>query len=140
MSEKSEQEMFSYTGACRFCGQMRTIQSAHVWPPQVIDDYVTKECSCDEATRYARRMEAKENAEKAVENLFGEKSKLKVRYGISLDEGLKEFMLEVVGMISEGKLLRCSIDEGRVKIRISAQGDGGIKLKWTYSASEEEKA
>lgn len=139
MSEGSR-ELFDYTGACRFCGQMKTIRSAHAWPAHVIDEQVTKECTCDEAVKYARRMEAKKNAEKAVENLFGENSKLKVRYGISLDEGLKEFILEVVGMISGGKLLRCSIDEGHVKITIALQGDGRIKLKWTYSTSEEKKA
>ena len=139
MSE-AKQEMFSYTGACRFCGQMKTIQSAHVWPAEVIDEHVTRQCECDEAQKYNRRMEAKEGAEKAVEKLFGDTSRLQIRYGIQLNEDLKEFMLEVVGLISDGKLYSCSIDEGSVKIRIWITADDRIKLKWTYSTSEEEKA
>ena len=133
-------ELFTYTGACRFCGQMKTIQSSHVWPEHVIDEHITRECECEEARKYNRRMEAKENAEKAVEKLFGDTSRLQTRYGIQLDEGLKEFMLEVVSLISEGRLYSCVIDEGRVKIRIAITGEGMIRLKWTYSTSEEEKA
>lgn len=140
MSEKTDQELFSYTGACRFCGQMKTIQSAHVWPHHVIDEEVTRQCDCDEAKKYARRMKAKKNADKAVEKLFGEDSKLSMRYGVKLADDLKDFMLNVVEMISEGKLYSCSIDEGHVKIRIAITGNGIIKLKWVYSESEEEKA
>ena len=77
---------------------------------------------------------------KAVEKLFGDTSRLQIRYGIQLNEDLKEFMLEVVGLISDGKLYSCSIDEGNVKIRIWITADDRIKLKWTYSTSEEEKA
>ena len=140
MSEKTDQELFSYTGACRFCGQMKTIQSAHVWPHHVIDEEVTRQCDCDEAKKYTRRMKAKKNADKAVEKLFGEDSKLSMRYGVKLADDLKDFMLNVVEMISEGKLYSCSIDEGHVKIRIAITGNGIIKLKWVYSESEEEKA
>ena len=42
-------DLFSYTGVCRFCGQMKTIQSAHVWPEHVIDEEVTRQCDCTEA-------------------------------------------------------------------------------------------
>lgn len=133
-------EMFSYTGVCRFCGQMKTIQSSHVWPEHVIDEHITRECECEEARKYNRRMEAKKNADKAVEKLFGEDSKLSMRYGVKLADDLKDFMLNVVALISEGKLYSCSIDEGRVKIRIAITGTGIIKLKWVYSESEEEKA
>lgn len=133
-------EMFSYTGVCRFCGQMKIIQSAHVWPQHVIDEHVTQECDCKDAEKYSRRMEAKKNADKAVEKLFGEDSKLSMRYGVKLADDLKDFMLNVVALISEGKLYSCSIDEGRVKIRIAITGTGIIKLKWVYSESEEEIA
>lgn len=133
-------DLFSYTGVCRFCGQMKTIQSAHAWPEHVIDEEVTRQCDCTEARKYARREEAKKNAEKAVEKLFGEQSKLKLLYGVELAEDLQDFMLQVVGMISDGKLYSCSMDEGRVKIRIAMNANGVIKLRWTYSASEEEKA
>jgi len=133
-------DLFSYTGVCRFCGQMKTIQSAHAWPEHVIDEEVTRQCDCTEARKYVRREEAKKNAEKAVEKLFGEQSKLKLLYGVELAEDLQDFMLQVVGMISDGKLYSCSVDEGRVKIRIAMNANGVIKLRWTYSASEEEKA
>lgn len=36
-------DLFSYTGVCRFCGQMKTIQSAHAWPEHVIDEEVTRQ-------------------------------------------------------------------------------------------------
>lgn len=75
-----------------------------------------------------------------MEKLFGEQSKLKLLYGVELAEDLQDFMLQVVGMISDGKLYSCSMDEGRVKIRIAMNANGVIKLRWTYSASEEEKA
>lgn len=138
MSEDGR-EMFNYTGVCKFCGQMQTIQSAHVWPQHVIDEHVTRKCDCEEAKKYNRRMEAKEGAEKAVEKLFGPESKLQIKYGIELNRDLEAFMLEVVALISDGKLYSCTIEEGRVKIRIAITGDGNIKLKWTYSESEEEK-
>lgn len=132
--------METQTGTCRFCGQMKTIRTAELWTQEDVDEHVTRACSCYEAREYDRRMKAKENAEKAVENLFGEESKLVKQFEVELDEDLKRFLLEMIELISEGKLFSCSIDEGRVKIRVAVTGSGVIKLKCTYKHSEEDKA
>ena len=125
------------TGACRYCGQMKIYTTSIPWSDERLNEAATRECDCEDGKRYAKRMETKEKAEKAAHALFSENSKLQICYHVRLDKSLEDFMIEVVNMISDGKLYKCSIDEGRVKIRIWMNAKGEIKLKWTYTDEEE---
>lgn len=124
-------------GACRYCGQMKVYTTNMPWSDEKLNEAATRECECEDGKRYAKRMETKEKAEKAAHALFSESSKLQRRYHVCLDPSLEDFMIEVVNMISDGKLYKCAIDEGRVKIRIWLTAKGEIKLKWTYTDEEE---
>ena len=132
--------LIKQTGACRFCGQMKMYTTSMPWSDEKLNEAATRECDCEDAKRYAKRMETKEKAENAARALFSENSKLQRRYHVCLDKGLEEFMIEIVNMISEGKLCKCTIDEGRVRIRIWLTAKGEIKLKWIYTDEEEESA
>lgn len=128
------------TGACRFCGQMKMFHLNMPWSDEKLNEAATRECDCDAAKAYVRRMEAKEKAEKAIERLFGEASRLWIKYRVKLDETLKEYLLEGVALISDGVAYSFTIDEGRVKIRLAMTQSGDIKVKWTYTDTEEEKS
>lgn len=133
--------MAAQYGSCRFCGQMKMYQTNkdYPWSEERLTEAATRECDCEEAKKYTRLVEAREKAINTITRLFDKSGKLYIRYRIELDEALKEFMLEVVNMLTQGKLYRCQIDEGRVMIRIWMKVNGDIGVKWTYKDEEEEK-
>lgn len=60
------------TGACRFCGQQQIINIDKELTPAQLEEEATKQCACDDAVEYTRKLTQKDRARSRIEELFGE--------------------------------------------------------------------
>lgn len=58
-------------GACRFCGQITTIDTGKNLTIEQADEQATISCTCPEAIMYRREKRRKERAIKHINELFG---------------------------------------------------------------------
>lgn len=57
--------------ACRYCGQIMTVETGTRWSEEDTEELVAELCDCDEAQCYAHKKRRKESAIKAIEGQFG---------------------------------------------------------------------
>lgn len=121
------------TGACRFCGQMRTIETLIQWEADDVNEAVTELCSCYDAVEYASKKRKKEKACKAIRRKFLNEVK-------PWPEPMMNILFDAVPMILEGRLKNLNIDDGegiKVKLGITSKGDIKVEKVVTRKESEE---
>lgn len=121
------------TGACRFCGQMRTIETLIQWEADDVNEAVTELCSCYDAVEYASKKRKKEKACKAIQRKFLNEPK-------PWPEPMMNILFDAVPMILEGRLKNLNIDDGegiKVKLGITSKGDIKVEKVVTRKESEE---
>lgn len=120
-------------GACRFCGQMRTIETLTHWDPDDVNEAVTELCGCYDAMEYVATKMKKEKACKAIQRKFMNESK-------PWPPSLMNILFEVVPLILEGHLKNMTIDDGEgVKVKLGITSKGDIKVEKTVTRKESEE-
>lgn len=69
-AKKDNRLLTPQTGACRFCGQIRSAEVPIDFTDSDMDEYATECCTCEEATEYREELENKDNLHESVEVLF----------------------------------------------------------------------
>lgn len=117
----------AYTGTCRFCGQMGTVNNLPGKSREEVDELVTCCCQCDKAEEYAKQKEQVQNAKDRVVELFGRAAGKK-----ALNEAVVENLISFVDIIAEKKMQSVTVDMGRgLKARVSRMAKGSIKVERT---------
>lgn len=115
-----------YTGACRYCGQLKTGQlpMGLNWTPEEVDEYVTETCDCFEAMFYTKKKKQKEAALRQIEVLFGESSDQKQ------EAEILNLLREGAIAMAEGQIQKLNIDiDAKTKAKMSITSKGKIKIE-----------
>lgn len=123
------------TGACRYCGQIRQVQTIFDWDDNKINEAATELCNCDEAAKESDRKQRKERAIKSIERQFGEVSTTIV------DQEVRDTMETIVDLICNDRMQSATLDIGKgLKAKISITGKGVIKVERTKTVKTVEEA
>lgn len=114
------------TAPCRFCGQMIQFEGdSDLTDPQA-QEIATMNCECEEAVRYQREKNRKENALKNVSTLFGEGAVKEKRVG----DGILNILRAAVEEVYTGEIARVTLNlRGGVKASISQNAKGEINVE-----------
>lgn len=124
------------TGACRFCGQMASLEVPGDWGGQLLDEAATELCTCWEAESYTRKKGQKERAIKAIEEQFGEKAE-----ECQVEEEVRKIMEEVAGLAVEDLINSATIDVGDgLKAKIGLTSKGTVKVERIKTAKTAKEA
>lgn len=121
------------TGTCRFCKQILTVRIPDIWTQELANDVAAEKCKCDGSRKYVTHKKRVEVLDKALEDMFGEKSKRNVEPDTV--ELIRKIALDIIA----GNLEKATIDippsqiDGpSEKLKISLKKDGlyiGIEKK-----------
>lgn len=124
------------TGACRFCGQMATLEAPETWSDEDIDELAVENCKCGRAGIYAGKKKRKERAKKAILDQFG----LYLERG-AIDETTMDLLSAVTDQVVEDKIQAGTIDiGGGLKAKISTTAKGTIKVEKVKTEKEKREA
>lgn len=131
MQEEEKRELpeglETYTGTCRFCGQMGTVNALPGWSEEQVNESVTCRCQCDKAKEYAKQKEQIQKAKARIAEAFGPAAGEK-----ALDEAIVANLVSFVDIIAEKKMQAVTVDMGRgLKARVSRMAKGSIKVERT---------
>lgn len=116
------------TGACKFCGQMATVEAPEGWEGEMITCLATEACSCKEARDWTKKREQAKRMTDSIEDLFE-------------DYETKEFMAAAVRMISEDMFAGVTVDFGDgMKASAKITRKGAIVIKKTKVTQESREA
>ncbi len=125
--EELLEEMETYTGTCRFCGQMGTAKGEPGWEREQVNEAVTCCCQCSDAREYARQKEQIEKAKRRVREVFGTGAGEK-----ALDIEIVESLYLFVDMLAARKLQAVTMDlGGGLKAAVARTAKGNIKVERT---------
>lgn len=124
------------TGACRFCGQMATLEAPETWSDEDIDELAVENCKCGRAGIYAGKKKRKERAKKAILDQFG----MYLERG-AIDETTMDLLSAVTDQVVEDKIQAGTIDiGGGLKAKISTTAKGTIKVEKVKTEKEKREA
>lgn len=124
------------TGACRFCGQMATLEAPETWSDEDIDELAVEKCKCGRAGIYTGKKKRKERAKKAILDQFG----LYLERG-AIDETTMDLLSAVTDQVVEDKIQAGTIDiGGGLKAKISTTAKGTIKVEKVKTEKEKREA
>lgn len=124
------------TGACRFCGQMATLEAPETWSDEDIDELATECCKCQEAEDYAYKKRRKERAIEAIINQFGPYQETGI-----IREGTMELLAEIADQVVEDKIQSGTIEIGEgLKAKISMTAKGAVKVERSKTEKESKEA
>lgn len=83
------------TASCRFCGQMRQIETEEQLTKPQAEEQATMTCTCSEAVEYQKEKQRKEKALKNVSVLFGEDAAPDKRIGEDIVNILRAAVEEI---------------------------------------------
>lgn len=125
--------MHETTGVCKFCKQILAIRIPDTWDKDMANDLASEKCKCDGSSRYVTHKKRVEALDKALEAMFGEKSKRNVEPDTV--ELIRKIALDIIA----GNLEKATIDiptsqlgAPSEKLKISLKKDGlyiGIEKK-----------
>lgn len=116
--------MISYP--CRFCGQMRQVNSAEDLTQPQGEELATMGCTCLQAMDYQKEKKRKENAIKNVDALFGSEAP----EGKALSENTVKLLKDGIEQIYNGELAKITLNvRGGVKATLSQNSKGEIKVE-----------
>lgn len=117
----------TYTGTCRFCGQMGTVNALPGWDVSQVNESVTCRCQCEKAKEYTKQKEQVQKAKARITEVFGPAAG-----GQALDKDIVASLYSFVDMIAEKKMQAVTLDIGRgLKARVSRMAKGSIKVERT---------
>lgn len=123
-------------GACRFCGQLKKVETMVGWTDQQCDELATETCGCIDSCTYARKKGQKERAHKKIDKLFVE-----TLDNEPLDQAAVNLLHEAADIVADGKIKSFNLDNGngcKAKINITAKGN--IKVERTDTEKQAEEA
>lgn len=120
-------EVIEATGACRFCGQIRTMEATAYATPEDIEETATLECDCTEARIYAKKQSRKKRALERVIELFGDEQNPEKNYEII------ELMSKAIDCLTEYRIEGVSISIGAGVRAKLVQAANGIKIERSYT-------
>lgn len=122
-------------GACRFCGQMRRIDTMVQWEQDDINEAVTEICDCFDAQLYAGQKRKKERTYRIIERKFRVDGKC-----VFENPEVMEVLRRGADMITEGFLKSLTLDDGKkTKAKLSETSKGGIKVEKIVTEKESEE-
>ena len=113
-------------GTCKFCKQTMTIKVPDNYSQELIDEEVSKKCTCPEAQETAKRESAINLAEQEIKTFFKERNDL---------SEVKDMLLKSVRPIAERKLQSITIKKDEYKISIK-NGKNGVKANITQTIQQ----
>jgi hypothetical protein len=123
-------------GACRFCGQLKKVETMIGWTDDQCDELATETCGCFDSCTYARKKGQKERAEKKINRLFVE-----TLDNEPLDQAAVDLIREAAELVSDFKIKSCTIDNGNgCKAKVSITAKGNIKVERTDTEKQAEEA
>ena len=96
--------MIERTGTCKFCKQILAIRIPELWNEQMANDVASEKCKCDGSVKYVRHKKRMETLDKALEDMFGEKS------GRTIDADTVELIRNIALSVISGNFEKASID------------------------------
>ena len=124
------------TGACRFCGQMATLEAPETWSDEDIDELAVENCKCGRAGIYAGKKKRKERGKKAILDQFC----MYLERG-AIDETTMDLLSAVTDQVVEDKIQAGTIDiGGGLKAKISTTAKGTIKVEKVKTEKEKREA
>ena len=113
-------------GECKYCGQMRTVQSEKKLTKEQLNEEVTWNCRCDDARAAREREENYRTATTAVETLFQDM------------EREAEFLKQACKLLADGTLKSVTVDiGGMVKASVKTTKKGKIRITRSMSEKQE---
>lgn len=121
------------TASCRFCGQMRQIETEEQLTKPQAEEQATMTCTCSEAVEYQKEKQRKEKALKNVSVLFGEDAAPDKRIG----EDIVNILRAAVEEIYTGGLAKVTLNlRGGVKASVSQNSKGEINVERTETKKQ----
>lgn len=121
-------------GACKFCGQIATIEAGKSWTESDCDELATELCGCEDAYYYTMKKRRREKAIKAIEEQFGEK-------GEKCTGNILSMLVAMADMVEEEEIQSVTVDIGRgLKAKIGINAKGKIKVEKTKTEKETKEA
>lgn len=113
-------------GACKYCGQMGTVQSEKKLTKEQLNEEVTWNCRCAEAKAAREKEENYRTATAAVETLFKDM------------EREAEFLKQACKLLADGTLKSVTVDTGgMVKASVKTTKKGKIRITRSMSEKQE---
>ena len=110
--------MMQYTGACKFCGQIKMISAGDGLEENEIIHLASLQCACDEARAYQKVDQKKTYAEANIKQLFSEDEK-----------AFTDIMLSAVGFLANMTIKKMSLtNEYGVRATLTAK-ENSIKVE-----------
>lgn len=111
-------------GACRFCGQIKKVDTIWGWLEEKVDEYATQTCNCDDAKQYHRKIEQEDAVRAKIDEIFG-----KEESGVMMQTKTTEILHTATSQIISGELDSIVIVSGdQVKAKITMTSKGYIKI------------
>ncbi|WP_432353878.1 hypothetical protein [Anaerotruncus rubiinfantis] len=136
-------------GVCRFCGQVKDMPDAGYSLQKDLDEIATRQCECLDAKSYAadlrrererieKRLTAQEQAEDAIDEMFGEQAP---GYGkITIKEDTRAHILQTAMMVYDRKMRGATIEvTDGIKVKISRSAKDILKIKRADSSEWEQE-
>ena len=118
--------MKTATGACKYCGQIMTIEVPDKFNEADVDQEVTRKCNCPEAQAITKQQEMIANAEGTIKEFF------KDREGMEVIENL---FLSAVEPIARGEIGGISIPRGGYTATMKP-GKDSVKISLKHTTVE----
>ena len=121
--------MKTATGACKFCGQIATLEVPEKFTQEMINEEVVKKCDCPEAKAFTKQQETIAAAEGMIKDFF------EGREGM---EKIKDLLLSAVKPLAENAIGAISISKDGYTGSMKPTKDGiKVSLKYTTVDSVE---
>lgn len=121
--------MKTATGACKYCGQIMTLEVPESFTQEDIDQEVEKKCSCPEAKAFWKIEENIACTESTIRDFFEDKDGM---------DAIRNLLLGATRPLAEGKIGKITITKGGYTGSMKPTKDGiKISLKYTTEDSVE---
>lgn len=121
--------MKTATGACKYCGQIMTLEVPDSFTQEDIDQEVEKKCSCPEAKTFWKIEENIACTESTIRDFFEDKDGM---------DAIRNLLLGATRPLAEGKIGKITITKGGYTGSMKPTKDGiKISLKYTTEDSVE---
>lgn len=125
LKKEKPEGVVTQEGACKYCGQMATVETIFGWLQEKVDEAVTQQCDCEAAREYASKEKAKERVHKKIDDIF-----LKQGNGVSIADKSAEYLHMAADKVAEYELDWVQIQTPTgIKAKISRTAKGKIKIE-----------
>lgn len=93
--------------ACRYCGQIASVDVLLNWSFQEAETVATELCDCAEASIYTRKMRSREKAKGRIHQLFADEV-----IADSMHQDIVPFLQMLVDAVADGKIKKTTCNVG----------------------------